>query len=93
MNRLEKAKATKQANRERFAAQTVTIDDNWKIVRADPLNWEIQYKGKFQGYYGTIPSALRVLPAKMLNEDAKGTLTDILRCVEGISATIDKAIP
>lgn len=93
MTRTEKAQATRQAKKAAFAAQTVTIDPNWRILRADPLNWEIQYKGKFQGYYGTIANALKALPAKMLDEQAKGTLNDVLRSVEGITATIDKAIP
>lgn len=93
MTRGEKAKATRAAQKERMASQTVTIDDHWQIIRADPLNWEIRYKGKFQGYYGTIGNALCALPSKMLNESAKGTLTDIRRTLEGISSTIEKAIP
>ena len=94
--RLEKAQATKAANRERMRSQTVTVDDHWRIVRADPMNWEIQFKTakgwQFQGYYGTIVAALKVLPAKMLGESAKGTLNDLLRNVEGIRESIEKAI-
>jgi hypothetical protein len=74
-------------------SQTVTINEDWKILRADPLNWEIRYKGKPNGYFGTVSAALRALPAKMLNETARGTLSDVLRSVEGIQAVIDKAIP
>ena len=93
MTKQEKALATRQAKKAQMESQTITIDDDWRILRADPLNWEIQYKGKFQGYYGTIPAALRVLPAKMLGEQAKGTLSDVLRSLEGVTATIEKAIP
>lgn len=97
MDKYEKIKAAKAAKRERMQSQAVTIDDNWRILRSDELNWEIQYKPKdkwtFQGYYGTISGALRALPAKMLNEVAKNDLADVLRSVEGISATIERAIP
>lgn len=92
-DRLEKARATREAKREAMASQTVTIDKHWRILRADPMNWEIQYKGKFQGYYGTIVAALKALPAKMLDEEAKGTLNDLLRYAEGIRTTIERAIP
>jgi hypothetical protein len=93
MTKSEKMIASRAATRERLKTQTVTINQDWRILRADPLNWEIQYKTKFQGYYGTIGGALRALPDKMLNEQAKGTLTDLLRTVDGIQGMIEKAIP
>ena len=93
MNKYDKIKATKAEMRARFDAQTVTIDENWSILRADELNWEIRYKGKFQGFYGSIGGAIRALPAKMLSEDAKGTLKDVLRSLGAITATIEKAVP
>lgn len=85
--------AAKQANKERMAAQTVTIDENWRILRSDPLNWEIQYKGKFNGYFPSISNAIKALPAKMLNETAKNDLGEVLRSLNAIQETIDKAIP
>jgi len=90
---IEKARATKQANKERFEAQTVTIDENWRILRSDPLNWEIQYKGKFNGYFPTLSSVLKRLPAKMLDETAKGDLSEVLRSLQAIQEVIEKAIP
>ncbi len=97
MTKQEKALATRQAKKEQMQSQTVTIDENWRILRSDELNWEIQFhqrdKWTFQGYYGTISSALKALPAKMLSEIAKGSLSDVLRSLEGITATIEKAIP
>jgi hypothetical protein len=85
-----KSKADKKA---RLESQTVTVDDNWRIRRSDPFNWEVQYKKKFQGYYPSVSAAIRALPAKMLNEDARGTLTDVLRSAEGIVALVERAIP
>ena len=76
--RSQKIAATKAAKTEQFKSQTVLIDDNWRIIRADSLNWEIQYKGKFYGYFGDLCNAFRALPSKMLKESAKGTLADVL---------------
>jgi hypothetical protein len=91
--RSQKIAATKAAKAEQFKSQTVWIDDNWRITRADSLNWEIQYKGKFCGYFGDLYNAFKALPGKMLKESAKGTLADVLECQRGILARIEKALP
>ena len=62
--RIEKAMETKRQKKEAHAGQKITVDENWVIQRVDPLNWEIRYKGKFNGFYATIVSALNALPAK-----------------------------
>lgn len=88
----QKAKQTRADKSAKYAEQTVTIDHEWKIVRADELNWEIQFKGRFQGFYGTIVAALEALPAKMLGEVAKGSLNEVRRSVRAIQETIDNAL-
>ena len=82
---------TKRQKKEAHAGQKITVDENWVIQRVDPLNWEIRYKGKFNGFYGTISSALNSLPAKMLSEEAKGTLKDLQTQQNGISERIEMA--
>lgn len=93
MTKNEKIAASRAATKERMRSQTITVDENWRILRSDPLNWEIQYKGNFKGYFGTVSAALAAIPAKMLNEEARGSLSDVLRSTEAIYAVIDKAIP
>lgn len=47
MNKKERSKKaieTKRLKREGFQNQTIEIDDNWRILRADKLNWEVQFK-------------------------------------------------
>jgi hypothetical protein len=92
MNRHEKAKATKLANAEQFASQTITIDSEWQILRFDDMNWEVQFKGKFWGYFSSLPAAFKALPAKMIDQNASGSIADVLRCVEGIAETIQAAV-
>ena len=82
---------TKRQKKAAHADQKITVDENWVIQRVDPLNWEIRYKGKFNGFYGTISSALNALPAKMLSEEAKGTLKDVQTQQKGISERIEMA--
>ena len=91
--RSQRIAATKAAKARQFKSQTIQIDDKWRIVRADSLNWEIQYKGKFCGYFGDLHNAFKALPGKMLKESAKGTLTDVLECQRGIVARIERALP
>ena len=82
---------TKRQKKQAHSEQKVTIDENWTIQRVDPLNWEIRYKDKFSGFYGTIASALDALPAKMLSEEAKGTLKDLQTQQKAISERIEEA--
>jgi hypothetical protein len=91
--RSQKIAATKAVKAEQFKSQTIRIDDNWRIIRADALNWEIQYKGRFCGYFGDLFNAFKALPGKMLKESAKGTLADVLERQRGILARIERALP
>lgn len=88
----EKSKATKLAKKESFAEQTVVIDENWHIIRADELNWEIQFKGKFHGYFGRLSHALKAIPHKMLNVEARGSLIQIVAILQSIEARIDQCV-
>ena len=87
--RIRAAKAAKSAG---FASQVVTINDDWKIVRADENNWEVRHKGKFNGYFGTLTAAFKAIPAKMLDEQAKGSLNQVLEGQKAIVATIETAL-
>lgn len=91
MTRTDKARhhAARRAAR---AAQTITIDSDWRIVRADELNWEVQYQGRFQGYYSDPIAAFHSLPAKMLNPIAAGTLDQILELCHSIQTRIETAL-
>lgn len=93
--RLKKAHETKAANSAKFAAQIVTVDDNWRIVRADEFNWEIQHriKGdwKSSGHYGRLTVALNALDGKMLGEEAKGSLNELIAMQKAIVEVIDQA--
>ena len=92
LNNLEKRKATLEARNAAFASQTVTVDQNWKIVRADEKNWEVQYKGQFWGYFGSLVSAFKALPAKMLTQEAKGGIDELLAVHNDIIRRIDNAL-
>jgi hypothetical protein len=87
-----KIAATKAAKAEQFKNQVIRVDDNWRIARADVLNWEVQYQGNFYGYFGDLLSAFKALPGKMLKESAKGTLAEVLECQRGIMASIEMAL-
>jgi hypothetical protein len=88
----EKASATREANAKRWAEQTITVDENWRIVRADDYNWEIQFHRKFYGYYGNLLHAFQALPAKMLGEAAKSSLATLIDTQKGICETIEKTL-
>jgi len=71
----EKIKTTLKAKAEKFRSQTIKVDENWSIVRADELNWQIRHKDQRAPYdkwfFGTLRGALLALPDKMLGEEAK----------------------
>lgn len=91
MTKSDKIKATFKANSIKYGSQTISIDSNWQILRVDAKNWEIQFNSKFQGFYGSLPSALQALPSKMLSEQASGTLADVLRTHNAILDRIHMA--
>ena len=84
-------RATNLAKRERFARQVIDLDERWQIRRADKLNWELRFKGKRQGFYGTLLGAFQALPAKMLQEEASGTLVEVTRTLRGIVEKVESA--
>lgn len=90
-DRTSKAAQTKLAKSEAYAAQTVTVDKHWRIQRVDERNWEMQFNGKFMGFFGDLHSALKSLPSKMLSEEASGSLADVLRCHKAILVKIEEA--
>jgi hypothetical protein len=92
----EKIKATLKAKAEKFRSQTIKVDENWSIVRADELNWQIRHKDQRAPYnkwfFGTLRAALLALPDKMLGEEAKGTIDDVRRCYKGICEAVLNAL-
>ena len=90
-------KAAKVANAKRFEAQTVSVDENWRVRRDDEFNWvnEEKVNGKwiFRGFFGKLPAALMALPATMLGEQASGSLNDVLETLKGIKYSILAALP
>lgn len=88
----QKMAAAKAAKRSQFAEQTIVIDDQWQIIRSDELNWELQFQGKFKGYYGSIAGALKALPVKSLGEQVNNSLADLQRTLIAICENIDKAL-
>ena len=90
--RVEKMQASRKANSAKYAGQVIHVDDDWKIVRADEYNWEIQKKGKFKGYYGKLTEALKALNAHMLGDKAKGSLEDLIGLQKAIQNKIESAL-
>jgi hypothetical protein len=90
--RVEKMQASRKANTQRFAGQVIVVDDEWRIIRVDEYNWEIQKKGKFKGYYGKITEALKALNGHMLGDKAKSSLEDILELQKAIVDKIESAL-
>lgn len=86
--------ATNKANAERWEKQTVTVDENWSIHRFDQKNWQIVSKKPKspENFYGSLFAALQALPAKMLSEQAKGSLNDLLELNRAIQQRIGMAI-
>jgi hypothetical protein len=90
--RLTKAHAAQKAQAAQFAAQVIVIDPNWRIRRMDRWNWEIQYKGRFYGYYGRLLNALQALPAKMLDAEVLTSLATITDRQQAINSQIATAL-
>jgi len=93
----EKIRATLKAKAEKFRSQTIKVDENWSIVRADELNWQIRHKDQRAPYdkwfFGTLRGALLALPEKMLGREAKGTIDDVRRCYRSFCETVLNALP
>lgn len=89
MSQAQKMQATIKAKREAFEGQTIVIDENWRIIRADELNWEVQYQEKFDGYFGSLKNAFNGLIKKMLSESAKKDLAQVLEVIKAIETKIE----
>jgi hypothetical protein len=80
----EKIKATLRAKAEKFKSQTIKVDENWSIVRADELNWQIRHKDQGAPYnkwfFGTLRGALLALPDIATGEEAKNAIAEVSRC-------------
>jgi hypothetical protein len=80
------------------ASQTITIDENWSIVRLDERSWQIRNKRAEkdgfdnENYFGSLFSALNGLPADILNDEGKTSLAFIVDCQKGIRARIAQAV-
>src|SRR6516225_1098870 len=80
----EKIKATLKAKAEKFRSQTIKVDKNWSVVRADELNWQIRRKDQRAPYdkwfFGTLRGALLALPDIATGEEAKNAIAEVSRC-------------
>ena len=85
--------------------QLIQINDEWRIVRLDPKNWQIQQFVTVEkkdgskvkewttenNYYGSCRQAIDALPSKMLDEVANTSLASVKLAYADIKATIAKA--
>lgn len=100
--RSEKRLQTEAAQKRLWASQTITVDEDWRIIRLDQLNWQIQQftkteahpDGEWQerGFYGKLPEALQALSGKMLGERAQSSLQDTLELLKDIKRSILMAL-
>jgi ribosomal protein L20 len=88
VSRADKMKATMAAQKEKRQSQTIQVDENWRIVRADELNWEVQFEGKFYGYFGNLKNAFSSLAVKMLSDVAANDLKKVLEKLNEIENKI-----
>ena len=89
LSQAQKMQATIKARKEKFENQTIVIDGDWKIVRADSLNWEIQFQSKFKGYFGNLFCAFQALPKKMIAESVVNDLNDVFNVLKSIGEKIE----
>jgi hypothetical protein len=92
-DRIAKAKATRLAKKVDRQANSIEILP-YRIVRVDDYNWQIQGpKLRTDGhFFFDIATALKALPATLLNAEAKNSLAVVLERLTAIDATIDRAI-
>lgn len=88
--KIQAANAAKSAS---FKDQIITIDENWRIIRFDERNWQVEYKGRPMGFHGSSINALKALPGKMLSESSRGSLYAVYRTAQAIVEKIEKAFP
>lgn len=78
--------------RKEWDSQTIQVDDDWRIIRADEMNWEVQYKGQFKGYFGRLVNALQDIPHKMLSKQAKGSIDELIGIMRRIETEVTTAM-
>ncbi len=89
----EKRKQLADEAKKRRESQTIIIDEHWRIVRIDEMNWQIQCDGKEMGYYGKrLTAAFRALPAQMLSESNATSLKAIIEAQRVINARIETVL-
>ena len=90
--------AREDAIRAKCESQTIVIDDNWSIVRLDERNWQILNKRAEkdgfdnENYFGSLFEALRALPSKMLDDEAKTSLALVYDVEKAIKTRIVQAV-
>ena len=87
-----KIAATNAAQQALFDSQVIKIDSDWTIRRADELNWEVQYRGRFHGFYSHLATAFRALLGKMTDLEAQSSLNDAIECTKRHAETIERAL-
>lgn len=89
---VEKIMATKREKSAAFAQQIIPIDAEWEIRRADEMNWEVRYKGKFNGYFGRLVDAFHALPHKMLHQGVQNSVGEVIERQKAIQASVASAL-
>lgn len=89
LSRAEKMSATCAARKEKREGQTIIIDENWRIVRADELNWEVQFNEKFYGYFSSLKNAFNGLLKKMISDSARKDVAEVLKRIDEIEKKIE----
>lgn len=92
-----KTKATLEAKAKAYASQKIVINDEWSVIRADDLNWQIRYTGKSQAtkklgmdrwFFGSVRMALVFVFDKALDANpthfmmGQGRLIDLAARIE-----------
>lgn len=96
MNREQKRIQTRTEQAERFAKQTIEVDKNWRIIRFDVYNWQVQHKehGTWceYGFYGKLGPALQAVANKILSDESTGSLKDCVELLKAIRTCVDESL-
>ena len=86
--------------------QIVKINENWQVVRVNPLNWQIQELVEAEkrdgtktmewttggNFFGSLIGAINALPSKMLDREANASLQAVKASHDEIKAIIKSAL-
>lgn len=88
---LAKAKQTREANKDKFANQSIQLD-GITLKRRDEYNWVVIRKGRElePHYYGRLIHALRDIPHQMLQDVESIDLKTILSKMDRIEEEITR---